>query len=106
MVADECRDDATRAGFQLWAKRREDAADTVTALRIPTGVTDAEIISHMVEKYGILIGGGYKETKGKLLRIGHMGYQATIINVMATIAALERTVREVREKKAIPISVK
>lgn len=106
MVADACRDGAESAGFRLWARKREDAANTVTALHIPSGITDAEIVSLMVEKYGILIGGGYKETKGELIRIGHMGYQATLTNIITTIAALERTVQEVRQKKAIAIPVK
>jgi len=106
MVADSCRDGAEKAGFKLWAKRREDAANTVTALQIPSGTTDAEIVTHMVEKYGILIGGGYKETKGELLRIGHMGYQATLTNIMTTISALERTLLEVRADKTIAVPAK
>lgn len=104
IVADACRNGAERIGLQLWARRREDAANTVTALQIPAGTTDAEIVSHMVEKYGILIGGGYKETKGELLRVGHMGYQATLTNIMTTMAALEKTLQEVGEKKAIAVS--
>jgi aspartate aminotransferase-like enzyme len=103
MVAEACRDGAERAGFQLWPKRRKDAANTVTALQIPSGTTDTEIVTHMVEKYGILIGGGYKETKGELLRIGHMGYQATLTNIMTTLEALERTLAELRQKKPIAV---
>ena len=38
---------------------------------------------------GILIGGGYRELKGKLLRIGHMGYQAQKLFIAATMDALE-----------------
>lgn len=103
VVAEACRDSAERDGFKLWAKRPEDAANTVTALQVPSGTNDTEIVSHMVQKYGILIGGGYKETKGELLRVGHMGYQATLTNIMTTMAALEKTLSEIRTKN--PISV-
>jgi len=106
MVADACRDGAERIGFKLWAKRREDAANTVTALQLPPWATDVEIVSHMVERYGILIGGGYKETKGELLRIGHMGYQATLTNVITTLAALERTMTDMRGKKPMAVPAK
>ncbi len=105
-VANACRDGAEKAGFKLWAKGRADASDTVTALQIPTGVTDAAIVKHMVEKYGILIGGGYKETKGELLRIGHMGYQATLTNIITTVAALEGTLADLRKEKLITVPAK
>jgi aspartate aminotransferase-like enzyme len=51
----------------------------------------------MVEKYGVLIGGGYKKTIGKVLRVGHMGYQATLLNVRVTIDALELTLRRIKQ---------
>jgi len=101
-VADACRDGAEKIGFKLWAKRREDASNTVTAIQIPSGVTDTEIVDHMVQKYGILIGGGYKETKGELLRIGHMGYQATLTNIMTTLAALDATLTDLKKR---PVAV-
>jgi aspartate aminotransferase-like enzyme len=97
-VADACRDGAEKIGFKLWSKKREDASNTVTALQIPPIATDTEIVDHMVQKYGILIGGGYKETKGELLRIGHMGYQATLTNIMTTLAALEGTLTDLKKK--------
>ena len=106
MVADACRDGAEKIGFKLWAKRREIASNTVTALSIPSYTTDVEIVNNMVEKYGILIGGGFRETKGELLRIGHMGYQASLTNIMTTLAAMERTLDDVKKKKSILVTVK
>ena len=99
MVADACRDGLEKIGFNLWAKRREDASNTVTAMKIPSFTSDSEGVNHMVEKYGILIGGGYKETKGELLRIGHMGYHATLTNIMTTLAALEGTLADLQKSK-------
>ncbi|HUK49545.1 MAG TPA: hypothetical protein VLV18_00815, partial [Terriglobales bacterium] len=75
-----------------------DASNTVTAIQVPSSTTDTEIVNHMVEKYGILIGGGYKETKGELLRIGHMGYQATLTNVLTTLTALDATLTELKKR--------
>jgi aspartate aminotransferase-like enzyme len=56
----------------------------------------------MAENYGILIGGGFRETKGKVLRIGHMGYNATLMNMITTLAALDRTMGDI--KKTGPIA--
>ena len=101
-VADACRSDAEKIGFKLWPRRREIASDTVTALTIPSYTNEVEIVSHMAENYGILVGGGFRETKGKVLRIGHMGYNATLMNIITTLAALGRTMGEI--KKSGPIA--
>lgn len=97
-VADLCRSEAEKIGFSLWPKRREFASNTVTALAIPSYATEVEIVNYMAENYGILIGGGFRETKGQLLRIGHMGYNATLTNIITTLAALERTMDEIKKR--------
>lgn len=96
MVAEQCRNGVERLGLKLWPRRREICSDTVTAIYVPDGCSDAEIVNTMSERYGILIGGGYKELKGQLLRIGHMGYQASLTNMLSTIAALERTLNDLK----------
>jgi aspartate aminotransferase-like enzyme len=90
IVADACRHEAEKIGLRLWAKRREIASNTVTALGIPAFTSEAEIVTQMAETFGILIGGGFRETKGKLLRIGHMGYNATLTNINTTMTGLRR----------------
>lgn len=90
-VAEICRRSLRRLGLKLWPKKLEFASDTVTAFRIPDNLDESKIVGHMAERYGILIGGGYGETKGKLLRIGHMGYQANEAFIAATTSALEAT---------------
>jgi len=97
MVAEECRKGLERLGVKLWPKRREICSNTVTAFEIPTPFTDPQIVGTMAEKYGVLIGGGFRETKGRLLRIGHMGYQASLTNILTTLAAMERTMNDLRK---------
>ena len=94
MVADACRHEAEKIGLRLWAKRREVASNTVTALAIPSFTSEVEIVTQMAETFGILIGGGFRETKGKLLRIGHMGHNATLPNIYTTMAGLRRIMEE------------
>jgi aspartate aminotransferase-like enzyme len=97
MVAEECRKGLEKLGVKLWPKRREICSNTVTAFEIPTPFTDPQIVGTMAEKYGVLIGGGFRETKGRLLRIGHMGYQASLTNILTTLAAMERTMNDLRK---------
>jgi aspartate aminotransferase-like enzyme len=94
-VAEICRKEVRRLGLELWPKNARDASDTVTAVKVPEGIGD-RIIPRMASEYGVLLGGGYKETKGKVLRIGHMGYQAKETNIAATMYALEKTLNSLR----------
>ncbi len=98
LVAEECRQSVERLGLKLWPKRRKICSNTVTAIEVPEGYKDTEIVDTMAEKYGILIGGGYRELKGQLLRIGHMGNQASMANIFSTTEALERTLNELRKR--------
>lgn len=93
-AAELCRRYVREMGLTLWPNKDEYASNTVTALEVPAKYSDKTIVEHMAEKYGVLIGGGYGETKGKVLRIGHMGYQATEANIIATMEVLRLTLRD------------
>jgi aspartate aminotransferase-like enzyme len=47
---------------------------SVTTLKVPPGVDSQKIRSALENKFNITIMGGQDEWKGKVLRIGHMGY--------------------------------
>ena len=78
-----------RLGIELWPLREKDCSPTVTTFHMPKGKTDVEVINAVLKKHRILIGGGYKELKGRLLRIATMGYCAKRSFVSATLDALE-----------------
>ncbi len=93
-AAQYCRDGLKKMDLELWPLDEKDCSPTVTTFHIPEGRTDAEIIDAMVKKYGILIGAGYKQLKGHLLRIGTMGYEAKRHFVAATLDALADVLKE------------
>ena len=92
-VAKFCRDKVKSLGLELWPLKEEFCSPTVTAIVIPESRSDTAIIDRMAAKHGILIGGGYRELKGQVLRIGHMGYQAQRSFMAATIDALEDSLK-------------
>jgi aspartate aminotransferase-like enzyme len=92
-AAGYCRTGLKRIGLSLWPAREEDCSPTVTTFQVPEGKTDVEVINAIVKRHRILIGGGYKELKGQLLRIGTMGYEAKRHFVSATLDALEDVLR-------------
>lgn len=92
--AELCRRYCREMELTLWPRKDDYASNTVTAVKIPARYSDKAIVEHMAEKYGVLIGGGYGETKGKVLRIGHMGYQATTVNIITAMEALRLTLKD------------
>ncbi len=72
-IAQRTREQARQIGFSLFADERF-ASPTVTALRVPVGV-DAEELRRVVrEEFGLVVAGALERLKGKMLRIGHLGF--------------------------------
>ena len=69
----------------------------LNAVRIPDGIDDAWTRSQLLNRFGIEIGGGLGAFKGKVWRIGLMGYAARETNVMLLLAALEELFKEQRK---------
>jgi alanine-glyoxylate transaminase/serine-glyoxylate transaminase/serine-pyruvate transaminase len=74
---------------------------TLNAVRIPAGVDDLEIRKRLLADFGIEIGGGLGEFKGKVWRIGLMGFGSRANNVLLFLAALEQCLLA-QDAKATP----
>ena len=61
----------------------------LNAVAVPDGVDDAEVRSRLVNEYGISVGGGLGEYKGKAWRIGLMGQSASQRHVDTLLSALK-----------------
>lgn len=62
----------------------------LNAVRIPTGVDDAAGRKQLLDEFSIEIGSGLGEFKGKVWRIGLMGYNSRPGVVLQALAAIER----------------
>jgi alanine-glyoxylate transaminase/serine-glyoxylate transaminase/serine-pyruvate transaminase len=67
-------------GHRLWQ---------LNAVWIPEGINDQEGRTRLLQKYGIEISGGLGDGKGKIWRIGTMGYSASHSNIRLVLSALE-----------------
>ena len=65
----------------------------LNAVRIPDGVDDAAGRKRLLTEFGIEIGGGLGEFKGKAWRIGLMGYNSRPNCVLLVLAALEQVLK-------------
>ncbi|HLE47423.1 MAG TPA: alanine--glyoxylate aminotransferase family protein [Candidatus Thermoplasmatota archaeon] len=63
-------------------------SDTITAVRYPDTVTEAQVRELLRSQFGVVVAGGQGEMKGKIFRVGHMGF-AQARELAALVAALE-----------------
>jgi alanine-glyoxylate transaminase / serine-glyoxylate transaminase / serine-pyruvate transaminase len=66
----------------------------LNAVKIPDGVDDVAIRKGLLERFGIEIGAGLGAFKGKVWRIGLMGFSSRPANVLLLLAALEQLLAE------------
>jgi alanine-glyoxylate transaminase/serine-glyoxylate transaminase/serine-pyruvate transaminase len=62
---------------------------SLTTVRIPEGVDDLKVRQRLLNEYNIEISGGLGELKGKVWRIGLMGFSSRKENVTLLLSALE-----------------
>jgi aspartate aminotransferase-like enzyme len=74
-------------GLELFSPD-DDSSAVVTAIRMPEGVDAGAVIRTLSERFGITMEGGRKALRGKIVRIGHIGY-VDVFDVTTSLAALE-----------------
>jgi alanine-glyoxylate transaminase/serine-glyoxylate transaminase/serine-pyruvate transaminase len=67
----------------------------LNAVKIPAGVDDLTVRKKLLNDFGIEIGGGLGDFKGKVWRIGIMGHNARATNVLVLLGALEQCLQSV-----------
>ncbi len=89
---------ALRAGLEAlgiaYAAQEGHQLPMLNAVRIPEGVDDAGTRSALLQRFGIEIGAGLGDFKGKVWRIGLMGYASRTANVLFFLSALEQLLAE------------
>jgi alanine-glyoxylate transaminase / serine-glyoxylate transaminase / serine-pyruvate transaminase len=63
---------------------------TLNTVLIPEGVDDVKLRRYLLEKFKLDIGGGFGCLKGKVWRVGLMGYSSSADNVLFFIPAISR----------------
>ena len=78
-------------GMKFLAENPADRLPTVTAVMIPAGVDDVKVRNQLLDEFNIEIAGGFGAVKGKIWRVGLMGYCSQKANVLLFLAAFEKT---------------
>lgn len=91
-IAEASRKAITGAGLNLYLK--SGFSSTVTVFEVPEGTTADAILDTVKKDYNIMLAGSFDVLAGKVIRIGHMGNNATFHNVREVFAALDGTMKK------------
>jgi len=86
-LANGFRQGVEALGLTLYAAAGS-RSDTVTAVTLPEGIKGEQLVKIMSEKYNVAVAGGQESLKGKMIRVGHMGY-INEYDIITAITALE-----------------
>ena len=77
-------------GLELFVTDPADRLVTVTSVTIPAGIDDRKVRQQLLDEFNIEIAGGFGAVKGKIWRVGLMGYSNQNTNVLLFLAAFEK----------------
>ena len=74
-------------GLELFSPD-EDRSAVVTAVQAPSGIDSSDVVRSLRDRFGITIANGQGELKGKIFRLGHIGW-FDVFDITTQIAAVE-----------------
>jgi aspartate aminotransferase-like enzyme len=103
ILADAIRAGLEAMGLKLFAPP-EGRGSAVTPAWVPEGVDGGKLVKLLKSEYGITIAGGQDHLKGKIFRIGHLGYFDRF-DIMTTLAGVEMVLSELGYPVTLGIGV-
>jgi aspartate aminotransferase-like enzyme len=87
-----CREGIKAMGLELFSPD-DDSAAVVTAVRAPEGIDSGELLLLLRDRHGVTLAPGQGPLKGKVFRIGHIGY-FDVFDIGTALAAVELALTE------------
>ncbi len=80
--------------LELLVKNPKERLVTVTPVMIPAGIDDVKFRNQLLDEFNIEVAGGIGPLKGKIWRVGLMGYCAQKANVLLLLSAMEKVMTD------------
>jgi len=87
-----CREGIKAMGLELFSPD-DDSAAVVTAIRAPEGIDAGALLLLLRDRHGVTLAPGQGPLKGKVFRIGHIGY-FDVFDIATALAAVELALTE------------
>jgi aspartate aminotransferase-like enzyme len=79
-------------GLELFSPD-DDSSAVVTVANVPDGIDGGELLRHLRDRHGVTLAPGQGHLKGKIFRIGHIGW-FDVFDIAAALAAVELSLTE------------
>jgi aspartate aminotransferase-like enzyme len=87
-----CRAGIKAMGLELFSPD-DDRSAVVTAINAPDGIDSSELVQTLRDRFGIVLAPGQGPLKGRVFRIGHIGYY-DIFDITTALAGVELVLAE------------
>jgi serine---pyruvate transaminase len=87
-----CRAGVKAMGLELFSPD-DDGSAVVTAINAPDGIDSGELVQTLRDRHGIVLAPGQGPLKGKIFRIGHIGYY-DVFDITTALAGVELVLSE------------
>jgi len=87
-----CREGIKAMGLELFSPDEERSA-VVTAVRSPEGIDSDDVLKSLRDRWGVTLAPGQGRLKGKVFRIGHIGWY-DVFDITTALAAVELVLAE------------
>ncbi len=93
LLAEATHKAVERIGLKLLVKDPKDRGQSVTSIMVPEGIDGKKLSNIMRTKHGVTIAGGQGKLKGKIIRIGHLGWVG-MFDIITAISSLEMALKD------------
>jgi serine---pyruvate transaminase len=87
-----CREGMKAMGLELFSPD-DDSSAVVTTVRVPEAVDGAQLLLDLRDRFGITLAPGQGPLKGKVFRVGHLGYY-DVFDITTALAGVELALSE------------
>jgi len=87
-----CREGVKAMGLELFSPD-DDSSAVVTTVRVPEPVDGAQLLLDLRDRFGITLAPGQGPLKGKVFRVGHLGYY-DVFDITTALAGIELALAE------------
>ena len=87
-----CREGVKAMGLELFSPD-DDSSAVVTAVRVPEPIDGSQLLLDLRDRFGITLAPGQGPLKGKVFRVGHLGYY-DVFDITTALAGIELALAE------------
>ncbi len=92
-LAEACRRAVRVWGLEILCRNPAEYSNTLTAVALPSGLDSDAFVAHAYGRFGLSLGVGLGDVKGRVFRIGHLG-SLNELDLLGALAGVELALKQ------------